>query len=678
MIERAIMIQNSSLMGSIFQRKVESSPFLYIKINQSFCLSLFVALMLFLSPTFALAQSQASQKVKAKFVSGDVKYQKRSAGAWKKVKVGAKISDKDRVRTFAGASLEIEFETGTTLTIEENSIVSMKELIQKGDQKNTTIDVKKGNVIFNIKKLATRKSSFKFESVTATAAIRGTSGGFGYSKSGSVVYLKTGALDLKSSTGSQYKIKPNELAVETQAGFSVRRFKSTEALDQVVEKLQEAEKNYEALSDSVEIEVPNLESLIEALPDSLQADTILTQSSPPLDTVSSVPRPIKLDSSSSPTSSEASINSYPSSVNKPELELSGTCPQGALVFVGALTAETLNSKWSLKLRWAEHEEGTKTFNAYCLLKSEKFDIGKVTVEYTRPVEEFGLKLETNTSQKVSSGVIKVKGTYSGKDTRLVLIAGTRSVELTNPSKTFDYDFLISDAARTWDLKQLTLRLKGSEGEVAEVITLEADRASKAINTYPPSVSTTLDVVKGIIRANVGNLEGDQAKVQYLIDGDLIEEFEVDNNIVGRQFKLEPGEHTYEIVTKDQAGHVAKKSLAGLSFYPRVIFQIEISSPTRAGKIRVPPMPPGREERLRELVEVRIRNLPDDNPSYLKEITIINSVANFRRVYRESQINNVSFDVDVPLKRGSKNKIIVRVQPQSGPVQEKSKEIEILR
>ena len=47
--------------------------------------------------------AQSSQRVKAKFVTGDVKFQKRSQGDWKKVKVGAKISHRDRIRTFAGA-----------------------------------------------------------------------------------------------------------------------------------------------------------------------------------------------------------------------------------------------------------------------------------------------------------------------------------------------------------------------------------------------------------------------------------------------------------------------------------------------------------------------------------------------------------------------------------------------
>lgn len=655
-----------------------------------------IAVLFAVSALMSPVWAQASQKAIAKFVSGEVKFQKRSQGEWKPLKVGAKVRHQDRIRTFAASQLEIEFENGTTLKVQENSIVSMKELLQKGQQKNTTINVKKGNVLFNIKKLTSKKSSFKFESVTATAAIRGTSGGFGYLKTGAVVYLKTGALDLKSKSGGLYKIKPNELAIQKAKGFVVRKFKDTKSLDLVLKKITELDKKLQTSADSasnadpnntpddslvvdsIDIEGVGLDSLFEALGDSIEVETIATEDQSEGDLEEDTTTTTQ-DSVLTETSSvETSLDAYPSVVNVPEMSLSGSCPDGSIVMVGALSSEVANGRWNIKIRWAEHEEGTKTFQAYCLLKKDKYEIGTVSFQYERPVEEFALNLETSTSQKVTSGKVNIKGTYSGKDTRLILTAGTRSVELSNPAKAFNYDFLISDAARTWDLTQLTLKLKGSEGEISEVITLDVDRSAKAVNTYPPVVTMSMDQTKGVVRANVSKIEGDIAQVGYYVDGDLIEESEITNNIVGKQFNLEAGEHSYEVIAEDQAGNVGRQVLQNISYYPRAIFQINLNSPTRSGKIRVPPMPPGRQESLRELVEIRILNLPDDNHEYLKEVTVINQVANFRRVIRESQINSVYFDFDVPLKRGAKNKIIVRVTPQNGPVQEVFKEIEIVR
>lgn len=618
-------------------------------------------LILFLSPTWA----QQSQKVTAKYVSGEVKYQKKSKGDWKPVRVGAKIRHKDRIRTFAASKLEIEFANGTSLVIDENSIVSMKELLEKGDAKNTTIDVKKGNVLFNIKKLASKKSSFKFESVTATAAIRGTSGGFGYYRSGSVVYLKTGALDLSSPKGRLYKIKKNELAIEQKEGFVVRRFKNKEALQGVLDQIKEIEKNTD--SNATATNAPDIDSLLSTLPDSLSSELIDT-SVEIKDTTTS----------SSKQSQLAQLGSYPSQVNVPELQLSGTCPEGALAVVGALSVETKQRAWSLKIRWAEHEEGQKSFVAYCLLKTDKYDLGTVVVDYSRPPQEFALSLASPTSVKVSNGKVNVSGSYSGKDTRLTLTAGSRSVDLSTPTKTFNYDYIISDATRTWNLNQLTLKLKGSEGETSETISIDVDRTSRKVNTLPPIVGATIDQIKGVIRVNITQLEGDIAKAQFFVDGDMVQDLETDKDIIGYSLPLQAGNRNYEIVVEDQAGNIAKKTLSGVTYYPRVIFQIQISSPTPAGRIRVPPMPPGRKENLRELIEVRLRNIPDDNPAYIQEINVINEVANFRRVLRANQINNVFFDVDVPLKRGSKNRIIVRIIPKNGPVQEAVKEIEIVR
>lgn len=652
-----------------------------------------VLILTLLLSQYSLAQT--SQKATAKNVVGDVQMQKGSKGSWKPVKVGAKIRHRDRIRTFADANVEILFSTGTILTIEENSVVSMKELLEKGESKTSTIGVKKGNVLFNIKKLTSAKSKFKFESVTATAAIRGTSGGFGLMKSGSVIYLTKGALHLKSSSGQAFKIKPNQIAIAAGGIFKVHKFKNTKGLRHVLKKLASIEKKLTELPQDEVLpeESLGLNSLFDNLPDSLQGEAVKALDSlealqmnldsafvePPevLDTAlvdSTLKGSINLDVNAS----IASIGTYKTEIDVPELTLQGTCPSGGVVTVGALSVDSKEGKWSLILRWPEHEEGPRNFIAKCVLGSKVIDLGKVSFNYIRPVEEFKLELLTAKTVKVTSGKITVKGTYSGKDTRLILTAGQRSVELTNPAKTFSYDFMVSDAARTWDIKELRVKLKSPQGEIVETISIEADRTAKGVNTQPALITASIDDLKGVIRANVTQIEGDAVKIRYSVNGDVFEEFESSVNVVGRALKLEPGDNKYEIEATDLAGNVTLKTFAVISYWPRVEFVVSLISPTQSGKIRVPPMPPGRVENLRELFDIRIRNLPEDNPAYIKEIVVINAAANFRHVLRQSQINDVNFNIDIPLERGLRNKIIVRVTPQQGPVKEVNKVIEIVR
>ena len=109
-------------------------------------------------------------------VVGQVELSKPSSDKWKKVKTGAKITHRDQVRTLAGAQLDVRLPDGSTLSVAENSVVDFKELLEENGNTKSNVRVEKGTVFFSIKKLTTAQSEFKFETQTATAAIRGTTG----------------------------------------------------------------------------------------------------------------------------------------------------------------------------------------------------------------------------------------------------------------------------------------------------------------------------------------------------------------------------------------------------------------------------------------------------------------------------------------------------------------------
>ena len=136
---------------------------------------LFLALFAVFSalPAFALPKERTAV---ADAVVGLVELSKPSSDKWKKVKTGAKITHRDQVRTSAGARVDVRLPDGSTLSIDENSVVDFKELLEEDGNTKSNVRVDKGTVFFSIKKLTTAQSEFKFETQTATAAIRGTSG----------------------------------------------------------------------------------------------------------------------------------------------------------------------------------------------------------------------------------------------------------------------------------------------------------------------------------------------------------------------------------------------------------------------------------------------------------------------------------------------------------------------
>ena len=136
---------------------------------------LFLALFAVFSalPAFALPKERTAV---ADAVVGLVELSKPSSDKWKKVKTGAKITHRDQVRTSAGARIDVRLPDGSTLSIDENSVVDFKELLEEDGNTKSNVRVDKGTVFFSIKKLTTAQSEFKFETRTATAAIRGTGG----------------------------------------------------------------------------------------------------------------------------------------------------------------------------------------------------------------------------------------------------------------------------------------------------------------------------------------------------------------------------------------------------------------------------------------------------------------------------------------------------------------------
>lgn len=193
-------------------------------------ISVLVALMLLL--TFSVFAAEKVQKkpafrtIKVQTVIGSAQIDRRGLGHWKPLKSGIKIRQRDRIRTEKESSVEFVFENGTTLTMEESSELNLARL--EGDEKSisqTHVALQKGSLLFNVQKLVNKKSDFVFETLTATAAIRGTKGGLETDGSETAVWLHEGLVDLVNrKTQVHQELKEKQFAIQEAKGFNIRKF----------------------------------------------------------------------------------------------------------------------------------------------------------------------------------------------------------------------------------------------------------------------------------------------------------------------------------------------------------------------------------------------------------------------------------------------------------------------
>lgn len=174
----------------------------------------------FIATSALSAQEASSGKVRS--VLGEVTRQKQAKSAWLPLRVGAKVTESELIRTLVESQAIISLPDGSSITIEENSIIILEKLFYKKSAQETSLDVKRGMLHFDVQKQAGKTGSFKFKTGTATAAIRGTSGALGIGKKGLFASLGEGSLEVVDNRGNKVLLKKGQTLVQdSTTGFTV-------------------------------------------------------------------------------------------------------------------------------------------------------------------------------------------------------------------------------------------------------------------------------------------------------------------------------------------------------------------------------------------------------------------------------------------------------------------------
>lgn len=591
----------------------------------------FLACLLLGASTLLFAAPQEQTAV-AEVVIGRVEMSKASSNKWRTVKTGAKIRHRDQLRTFAGAQLEVKLANGSQLMIQENSLVDMSELLEENGHLKNTVQVKKGKVLFNIKKLSSAQSSFLFETPTATAAIRGTEGAVAVLSNGLVAYLQSGRMEIRDRSGKVLGlVGANYLASQEGGNFEIFQLpKDFDPRDLLNRLTDEA--------------ILQLLGQLQKVPVGAWI--------------------IESPAMNSQVAGAFNLTGYgiPGTVVEAR-EGSTTVDQDGNWSI-AFPARTELGPFILKLRLVAGSQETQ------------FEWPLVAVAADGDGEAPSIELDGPTSMRIDDGILKISGKVKGGPGLLSLRLDQQNYSIPVTDGLFSHQLTISDTAHNWNAREAVLTWTTATERAQAIISLDIDKSSPRINTIAPE--PLIEVANNQLRIGVARMEGDAGTARVLSDGEEIAFFELEGNLSGRHVKMMSGVHDYKLVVSDQAGNQKEKAILSQEQWTNKPLRVEISSPTRSRGARVPPLPPGSDQTQIEPVAIRIFNLPDNDPRALKEIEVSNSATNFRRVITGAQLNDLRYDVDVPIRRQGANRITVKVKPKNGLTVTNQKVIEFGR
>lgn len=619
-------------------------------------LAIFTALLLAMP---AIAAKPTNGKVRS--VLGDVARQKANKTNWAALRVGATVEQADKIRTEIESQAIISLPDGSSISIEENTLVVFEELVANDGNQKLTADVQKGKVRFDVQKQKGKESSFQFRTGTATAAVRGTAGVIGQTSRGKpIAALREGKLEISTGSG-QVNINGGETAVPNGDSFVVLELASSGDLD-FLNKIDSL------LSDTTK-SLEDLKKTIQAL-DSVYAANLKNAA----DTLG------------------CAFESIPDTVTTPFLTIQGTCKPGIFVEVGAERIETTDEPFQFTPTWDASAFGAKKFPVSCFVGKVSLPCGYITTTYAKPakpvkkiekqapkVEKVEFKLTTPSPAKIcKTGAVTMEGTFDTTAANATLFVKLGSytspnlVPLSQGSK-FSHTIAVSDRIGNWEEKKAYAEFHTAEGVQTESIDLEIDKSCAKVNQEVPIIHfQRYDSTRCEASISVSNIKGDMVLLSTLIDGALSKETSLDKNIF-TTFKLKAGSHKYTFRAQDRAGNKAEV-VKTLGCFPKVNTSLSVQGGNYE-LIRAALSPNGVKTGISRNLKFKISNVPQQDPEQIKRITIKQNGKNVVQL-QNKQITDLNFDIPVELARDKKTIIKIEVVMKNGRILNASKTYEV--
>ena len=205
-------------------------------------------------PAEAPEASDAHSRIKAKVrkVLGETDLQRKGSEKWSKLRYGQNVVEQDRIRTGAESEAVMTVSDGSSLWISELSDVTLDVEIFDSLSRQVSVHIENGSVMFDVQKQP-QGQTFRFNTKTATAAIRGTAGFVGDYNGQMVASLKEGRVSVSDASGTTEDIVENQTLIVNKSG-NIKKLKlkssGTRALVKTIAELHAKDK--EAAPETIE------------------------------------------------------------------------------------------------------------------------------------------------------------------------------------------------------------------------------------------------------------------------------------------------------------------------------------------------------------------------------------------------------------------------------------------
>lgn len=607
----------------------------------------FIAVALMLAVPFSYAAKNTSGKVRS--VIGDVTTQKKSEGNWVPLRVGAKVKEKDVIRTLVESQAIVALPDGSTISVEENSLVEFSQLVSEDGVQTAMTDIKSGKIRFDVQKQASKESSFKFKTGTATAAIRGTDGVIGKTSGGAVVAsLRNGRLEI-TVKGQKTELEGGQTVFSKDTSFVILDLASSGDLNFLNE--------IDALLSDTTLTLDMLKETIQAKDNEYRAKQTAARDS------------IK-----------CSFEALPDTIYTTSATIKGTCPAGVAVEVSGERIESTGEVVQFTPNWAPSAIGEKKFPVVCYTGKVSFGCADLKTYYKLPPDTTAQDTVTQATQipfKVTSplslticesGAATIEGQFDPADSAATLFVklgkytSPNLVPLSAGGK-WTHTITISDQKGNWDEDRAIVEFNGATGRATVQVELKVDKSCGAVNLgRPVLLFQRTDSIRCEASVSIANINDDIVILSTERDNTPLKETYFDKNSYST-IKLKSGLHEYTWTARDQAGNKAilKKKLG---CYPNISAAISLSKGSKE-RLRVPPPPNGVSRRFERSMVFSITGVPDQDPSHIKRVVV--KKGNENLLFREGsqQITDLWFDVPVELEYGKKTEIEIQVILKNG-------------
>lgn len=577
--------------------------------------------------------------------SGNIQVIKSSDPEKNKLKKAKTVKKGDDIETLLESEVIIALPDGSSFNVQENTIVAITELSFEDGENNFITEVKRGSMKFDVQKQANKKK-IKFKTGIATAAIRGTDGFVGKANGCEIASLATGNLDFEiSTTQKTHAITGGQTIIYCKDAVIVTDLESSgngelfKALDSV-------------LTDTT-----------------LSADAIRKAAEEADKKISEKQKELR-------AKIECHIDPLPDIVYSAKQTISATCSEGTHIRIFGDPVRSDGNAIQLSVEWAPSTIGQKKIPLTCFYDGDStntMQCGLVTTYFagtndsTVAGEQALLTITSSTPIEVCDpAMVTIEGTFDTTDQNAVLTVSlgkyiSKNLVPLSANGKFQHSIPVSDKNGNWNENTLYVNFKSKNGNKNAEVPIRVVKSCKTVNLLPPTLALYANQCKAALA--LGQTDGDKAIYTLYVDNVAQKEIYFESD---RKFyeNLVSGTHMYRFHVEDLAGNKVDLSQKLQCYPPLRNVKIVVVGGEETDDIPVPPPPRDFNPKIHRQLTFTVKNLPQNDPTYIKQIDITLPGQNIQ--LRGSDLQSNRIDQQIELSRGNTT-VKITVTLKSGEI-----------